>query len=68
MRGMLSAVLMPATLSVCATTRTPTAETSVLCNSMLLTTFSRKDTDETIAQIRADNAWKLAICPNLGAP
>lgn len=65
MRGMLSAMLMPATLSVCVPTTIRTAETSptVLCNSMMLIKYSSKDTTETIAQIRADNAWKSSICP-----
>ena len=62
-------MLMLATLTGCATTTTRTAETNstVLWNSMQLIKYSSKDTTETIAQIRADNAWKAAICP-VGAP
>jgi hypothetical protein len=52
-------------LPSCATMTTTAAPTSdkVTCTALRQLSWSRKDTDQTIAEIKEDNAAKKAICP-----
>jgi uncharacterized protein YceK len=60
-------MLMIATLTGCGTTSTRTVATSssttaAYCLANKAITYSRKDTDLTIAQVRAHNAAYNAVC------
>jgi hypothetical protein len=54
----------------CATMTPIAAPTSdkVTCTALRPLQWSRKDTDQTIADIKEDNAAKRAICPSWGTP
>lgn len=43
-------------------TAAPTSD-KVTCTALRQLSWSRKDTDQTIAEIKEDNAAKKAICP-----
>ena len=48
-------------------TAAPTSD-KVTCTALRTLQWSRKDTDETIAGIKEDNAAKRAICPAWSKP
>ena len=45
----------------------PTSD-KVTCTALRPLSWSRKDTDQTIAEIKEDNAAKRAICPQWSTP
>lgn len=64
---MFSVMLMLATLPGCVTTRTPivatkSSTTAAYCLANKAITYSKNDTDLTIAQVRAHNAAYNAVC------
>ena len=48
-------------------TAAPTSD-KVTCTALRPLSWSRKDTDQTIAEIKEDNAAKKAICPGWVKP
>jgi hypothetical protein len=48
-------------------TAAPTSD-KVTCTALRTLSWSRKDTDQTIAEIKEDNAAKRAICPGYTKP
>lgn len=56
-------------LPSCATmTKTVVPTDKVTCTALRPLSWSRKDTDQTIAEIKEDNAAKKAICPSWAKP
>lgn len=67
LRAALNLTLMSAILTGCVTTSTPTvgtklSTTSAICNTFPAITYSSKDTDLTIRQVRGHNAAVEAVC------
>lgn len=58
----LSALILLATLTGCATTTGSSVPTDVSCKAFGPIYWSAKDTDRTIAQVREHNASGKALC------
>ena len=59
-------VILPG-CSTMTKTAAPTSD-KVTCTALRPLSWSRKDTDQTIAEIKEDNAAKKAICPSYTRP
>lgn len=64
-----SVIAMSLPLALCATTPTQTDatdQTKIACEAFKVITYSRRDTDETIIQVREHNAAWAHLCGDGG--
>lgn len=61
---MLTGLAMLSSLAACQTTKTGATDRAAVCSIFPAITYSSRDTDETVIQIRRHNAGFKSYCGN----